>query len=319
MSSPVAVLRWGSLALVASLACWSALALLPHISLSQTSQPSSATLSAQSVDQPPPTDATLANAPRDPAAEQLSRDVAILTARQEELLHSFVSLRRSLARQQAVDTLEQRVADVVTEVIGQQRPESPAIPPEELVAQWTRQTEQNARLQQLVADLQAEVSRLSEVVSQSVVSNVATPRPVLTTKLYRPLRLRADALEPLVQTLLTPEIGLWATVSLPGDERDAILICDQPDVIAQIDLLIAELDQPLPGLEFEFSIQELDATTGRPLSLAEPLAREFFPSDGPSLLVPESVWQQLTPSSQSSTSDQSTTLRVLRMTPRLIR
>lgn len=317
MSSPVAVLRWGRLALAGGLACWSVLALAPLIDSSQTAQATSTTQTAQPVgDREPKATPPVSEAPTLP---QWSREIANLAARQDELLQSLASVRRSLARQQIDDSLERRVAAVVEAQLTRQRPESPSISREELIAQWTQQSEHHTRLQRLVTDLQAEVSRLSEAMSQPTVATPASPRPNLTTKLYRPLRLRADALAPLVQTLLTPEIGLWAAVTLPGDDRDAVLICDEPDVIAQVDRLIAELDQPLPGLEFEFAIQELDAATGRPLSLAIPLPRELFPDEGSSLIVPESVWQQMPPTDRTSMSTQEASLRVLRMTPRLVR
>lgn len=317
MSSPVAVLRWGRLALAGGLACWSVLALAPLINSSQTAQATSTADVAQPIGDGEPK----ATPPVSEALplSQWSREIASLAARQDELLQSLASVRRSLARQQVDDSLERRVAGVVEAQLARQRPESPSISREELIAHWTQQSEHHTRLQRLVTDLQAEVSRLSEAMSQPAVATLAAPRPVLTTKLYRPLRLRADALAPLVQTLLTPEIGLWAAVTLPGEERDAILICDEPDVIAQVDRLIAELDQPLPGLEFEFAMQELDATNGRPLSLAIPLPRELFLDEGNSLIVPESVWQQLSPTDRTSTSTQEASLRVLRVTPRLVR
>lgn len=323
MYPPVAALRLGSLALFASALCWSLLACLGIITAPQGTPTTPMTQAASLNDE---TSAAVEPSPTarlESQIAELHRELASVTARHDELLQGLASLRRTMAQPPDHTALESRLTTLITESLKAHRSESPSVPVSELATQVTRQTERANQLQQHVSALRDEVASLTnQMASLLAASTEPLPtRPTLTTKLYRPLRLRADVLQPMVQTLLTPELGLWTTVALPGDERDAILVCDHPDVLAQVDRLISELDQPLPGLEFEFSLQEIDPTTGRPESLATPLARELFPTEGNSLIVPESVLQQHAPTAATSTRSRETNTeaRVLRITPRLIR
>lgn len=248
--------------------------------------------------------------------EQLLRDIAVN-------VNALKDQRGELAER--LDTIDRQLADAARDRELQEA-QPPEIAPPQPTPELMETRADIARVVLEIEQLRGDIRALSRQLTEREPPSAVAPE-LLTTKLYRPQQLRASQLEPLLVPLLTPETGVWGAAPLPGNETDAILVRDYPDVMAKIDRLIAELDRPLPGLEFDVFLQQVDRTTGLPRSLAIPVPSDLFGNDGASLLVPESVLTETTstqsapPPNSPATSEESGegTIRVLRITPRLVR
>ena len=253
------------------------------------------------------------------AHEQLLRDIAAN-------VNGLLNQRGELA--QRLDEIDRQLATAARDRESRLISEPPEIVPTQPPIELIETQADMARVAQEIAELRGDIQALSQKLTEREPSAVVAPE-LLTTKLYRPQQLRGSQLEPLIVPLLTPGVGVWGAAAYPGDETDAILVRDFPDVMAKIDRLIAELDRPLPGLEFDVFLQQVDRTTGLPRSLAIPVPTELFGNDGASLLVPESVISETDaasinrdrPANSPAISEESGdgSIRVLRITPRLVR
>ncbi len=90
----------------------------------------------------------------------------------------------------------------------------------------------------------------------------------MTAKLIRPEFLSADSILALIQAMLTPGQGRASTMPGSGPEGearsqpDALLVVDFPEVLEQIEALVAELDVRGPEFEIEVVVTTLHNQSG---------------------------------------------------------
>jgi hypothetical protein len=126
------------------------------------------------------------------------------------------------------------------------------------------------------------VSRLPDIETRPIAN-----LPETMTKLYRLKHLSAQIVRPYVIGLLTPEVGSVSFASIRErvqgtvykDPPRAILVKDTPDVIAAVDRLILELDQPENG--------KRSPGGPKPRSPALPISHTKPVENGPTCAAPE--------------------------------
>lgn len=261
------------------------------------------------------------------AAQQTAIDRAVtqqeLSAATQPLLAAVTTWTRL---QQRLDHWEKLAADL-DRGLNQQLAEA--------------RTAMSTRQSNFEDDIRSRLDHLTALTAEADAVDVVDPIavPELLTKLYQPLMVRAANVAPLVQPLLTPGWGICLSAPLRGDDLDVLLIRDTPDVLTQVDRLLQELDRPAPGLELELSVQSFDRATGLAQSPATQLPSAQVLRDGASLLVPETFLRSTSAGSENASTDQqartgdsvdpeflpplepqpaTSTLRVLRITPRLV-
>ena len=110
-------------------------------------------------------------------------------------------------------------------------------------------------------------SRASDQQIENEMRRIAAERTV--ARLITPKHLSAVEILPLVQPLLTPDLGAAAisgpidpdSSSGPSAHRPALLVVDFPEVLTHVEAMLQELDQPPPQFEIEAVITTSDACT----------------------------------------------------------
>lgn len=95
-----------------------------------------------------------------------------------------------------------------------------------------------------------------------------------TARLYRPHHISVQELQPLLEPLLTPQIGRLAITSGTNSEfgeeaagqtlaqHDALLVFDLPEVQREVEKVLLEMDTPPPQLEIEATILSVQLNEG---------------------------------------------------------
>ncbi len=202
--------------------------------------------------------------------DRMAADMVALAKNQQRLLDDLAALREELRRDDPAVEWKQRL-ETFQRIVTQLAAVEPG-------------------LTGAVAELQGEIAQM-RVVLESLDQPIAgeVEPELLTTKLYRLVRVRKDALQPLIENLLTPGIGLWAAAENAEEQSTTILVRDRPEAIGQVDRLITELDRPLFNIELDVSTLAIDTETRKPLSEPRSLSPGLIRWDGKSFLIPESL------------------------------
>ncbi len=248
-------------------------------------------------------------------AERAAADLATISGNQQRLVDEIAALREQLQRDDPAVEWKPRFA-ALQQAMTQLAPLEPA-------------------LAGVVDDLRVEIAQMRLALQAAEKPlDAEVEREVLTTKLYRLAHVRKAELQPLIEKLLTPNIGLWAASESAEEQSTAILVRDRPEVIGHVDRLIAELDRPLWNVELEVATQEIDARSGRPLAVPKVMSPASIRRDGTTFLIPESLlfpdsaapeceeWlQPLMPNGQGprGLDPSPASQRVIRITPRVSR
>jgi len=119
-----------------------------------------------------------------------------------------------------------------------------------------------SRLAWRIEELTAMIHGLSRPVESPISALTAIPTLELVTKLYPLDDLSVADVRPLIEPLLSTDVGLIAgTSEASAAQRAAILVRDRPEVIAVIDQMLAEL-------------------TATPLKIELQITQETAPGDG---------------------------------------
>lgn len=202
--------------------------------------------------------------------DRMAADMAALARNQQRLLDDLATLREELKRDDPAVEWKQRF-ETFQRIVTQLAAVEPG-------------------LTGAVAELQGEIAQMRvalESLDQPI--GVEVEPELLTTKLYRLVRVRKEELQPLIEKLLTPGIGLWAAAENAEEQSTAILVRDRPEAIGQVDRLISELDRPLFNIELDVSTLSIDMETRKPLSEPRGLSPGLIRRDGKSFLILESL------------------------------
>lgn len=109
-------------------------------------------------------------------------------------------------------------------------------------------------LSQRIEHLTRLISQMTRPVEPPISALTAIPAPELVTKLYPLEDLTVADVRPLIEPLLSPDVGLLAsTTETSPAQRGAILVRDRPDVIAAVDQMLAALTAPPLKIELQIT------------------------------------------------------------------
>lgn len=164
---------------------------------------------------------------------------------QQHILQELRDLRRELSNRPQQDTAE--VLLLIQDAIHAHQ------------EQYQENTQADLRLLQDRLNQLIDEMFASRPVEPPVSALTAIPEPELVTKLYPLDDLTVADVRPLIEPLLSADVGWLASTSETSEAaRAAVLVRDRPAVISMVDQLLAELTAP--PLKIELQITQ-DTTT----------------------------------------------------------
>ncbi|MBI1346720.1 hypothetical protein GC163_10580 [bacterium] len=173
---------------------------------------------------------------------------------------------RTQAHSSSFIEIEQRLTAIQQQLAVQQQ----------ITVHGDQHNTQYAMLSQRIERLTKLIGQMNRPADPPISALTAIPAPELVTKLYPLDDLTVADVRPLVEPLLSPDVGLLAsTAETSTAERSAILVRDRVEVIAKVDQLLAELTARPFQIELQIS---QDTTTSS--AIATPAQSRFTTAHG---------------------------------------